>query len=121
MTDEELTRLAAERVLGYTLVPASKAAPSGLTHRTDTWWLDGALEAHCYAFLPLYRWLDSGALVEALHKQGWHVVLVWSTEGYARARFERMESGQLVVREAQEADPLRAIVIAALRAVGVEA
>jgi len=94
MTDEELTRLAAERVLGE-------------LGKDDDW-------------RPLLYMEDAWMLVIALLARGWHFVLVCSTEDYARARFERMDGDQLIVRVAEEDDPLRAIVIAALRAVGEE-
>jgi len=98
MTDDELTRLTLEQVL-----PPDH--PWRRMHFTPS----GSIE-------------DVWILVEALHKEGWTFSILWTATGEAEVTFEHIDDSRLVISEASavRSDPLRAIVIAALRAVGVE-
>lgn len=107
MTDVEITRLSAERIMGF------KA--HGALH-----WTNGDVSVDRFKWTPLASIADAWMLVEKLKADGWEITIQWHwcepnlwDWGITLVKREH-------VRGSHGTEVGRAITIAALRAVGVE-
>ena len=105
MSDTELTRLAAERVMGWSFddTLSKKWIDRGFPIKDDDW-------------CPLTDWSAAGEIVEKMRADGWYLQTDIGPTSRARATFH-LGNAVRTGRD-KDGDMLRAITLAALFAVG---
>ena len=130
MTDNELIRAAAERVMGWAVIPfhakiEKKIYPALIENASHDWCLIADKRSWARKWNPLASDADAFMLVDAIHSRGeywFRLTTRWDKVNWS-AGWTTQEctgwNGRMDI-EVTDPDRRRAIVLAALRAVGVD-
>lgn len=123
LTDAELTRLVAEKVMGWKwgMYSARHRAIMERPTRSDTpsaTSLNLVIKANLDTWRPLEDWNDCMAVVKAMREKGWHLFLCMQTTGTTAIRFEDRMGACMKMLFAEAGKEQRCVLEAALLAVG---